>query len=303
MTTSNVKDSTASGILVLNKPTGITSRKLVDQVARLLPRTKVGHAGTLDPLATGILIVCVGAATRLVENVQDLPKTYRTLIRLGARSDTLDADGRIEIEASPNVPSSGEIQQAIFPLAGTVMQQPPAFSAIKIQGKRAYDLARAGQTIDLTPRLVRIDRIGVIDYAWPHLELEIECGGGTYIRSIARDVGDALGCGGYVEALVRTRTGPFTLELAIDPQALSSESIQGLLRPALDAVPTLPRLELDAGQIEAITQGKRLRAQDLPGELTGLAGQVALLNSEGTLIALGELEPEQGWLQPRKVLA
>ena len=298
----NVKDSAATGILVLNKPTGITSRKLVDQVARLLPRSKVGHAGTLDPLATGILIVCVGAATRLVENVQDLPKTYRTLIRLGARSDTLDADGRIEVEASPTIPSSGEIQQAILPLSGTVMQRPPAFSAIKIQGKRAYDLARAGQTLELAPRLVRIDRIAVIDYTWPHLELEIDCGGGTYIRSIARDVGEALGCGGYVETLVRTRTGPFTLEQAIDPAALSAESIHGQLRPALDAVPTLPRLELDAGQIEAITQGKRLSTRDLPGELTSSAGQVALLNSEGTLIALGELDPEQGWLQPRKVL-
>lgn len=112
----NVKDSAASGILVLNKPSGITSRKLVDQVARLLPRVKVGHAGTLDPLATGILIVCVGTATRLVENVQDMPKRYRTLIRLGARSDTLDADGRIEVEASPTIPSSGEIQEAILPL-------------------------------------------------------------------------------------------------------------------------------------------------------------------------------------------
>ncbi len=297
----NVKDSAATGILVLNKPTGITSRKLVDQVVRLLPRSKVGHAGTLDPLATGIVIVCVGTATRLVANVQGMPKTYRTLIRLGARSDTLDADGRIEVEASPPIPSSGEIQQAILPLSGTVIQRPPAYSAIKIQGKRAYDLARAGHTIDLAPRLVRIDRIAIVDYTWPHLELEIDCGGGTYIRSIARDIGDALGCGGFVETLVRTRTGPFTLEQAIDPAALLVESIHGLLRPALDAVPTLLRLELDAGQIEAITQGKRLSTRDLPGELTGSAGEVALLNSQGTLIALGELELEEGWLQPRKV--
>jgi tRNA pseudouridine55 synthase len=301
-TPSNVRDSATSGILVLNKPTGMTSRKLVDQVAHLLPRAKVGHAGTLDPLATGVLIVCVGAATRLVGNVQDLPKTYRTLIRLGARSDTLDADGRIEVEASPIVPSSGAIQEAILPLSGTLMQRPPAFSALKIQGKRAYDLARAGQTIDLAPRVVRIDRIAVLDYTWPDLEIEIECGGGTYIRSIARDIGDAVGCGGYVETLVRTRTGPFTLEQSIDPATLSAQSIHGLLRPALEAVPHLPRLELDAGQIEAIIQGKRLPIRGMESELSGLAGQVALLNSDGTLIALGELELERGWLQPRKVL-
>jgi tRNA pseudouridine55 synthase len=298
----NGEDSAATGVLVLNKPTGITSRKLVDQVARLLPRSKVGHAGTLDPLATGILIVCVGAATRLVENLQEMPKTYRTLIRLGACSDTLDADGRIEVAESPTIPSSNEIQHAILPLSGTVNQRPPAYSALRIQGKRAYDLARAGQTIDLAPRLVRIDRIAVINYAWPHLEIEIDCGGGTYIRSIARDIGEALGCGGLVETLVRTRTGPFTLDQAINPAALSAESIHGLLRPALDAVPALPRLGLDVGQVEAIAQGKRLSTRDLRGELSSSAGQVALLDSEGTLIALAEIELEQGWLQPRKVL-
>ena len=301
-TPGNVKDSAVSGILVLNKPTGITSRKVVDQVVRLLPRAKVGHAGTLDPLATGILIVCVGAATRLVENLHDLPKTYRTLIRLGARSDTLDADGRIEVEASPAIPSSVEIQQAILPLSGTVSQQPPAYSAIKIQGKRAYDLARAGQTIEPAPRLVRIDRITVINYRWPHLELEIDCGSGTYIRSIARDIGDSLGCGGLVETLVRTRTGAFTLDQAIDAAALSAESIHGLLRPTLDAVITLPRLQLDATQAEAIIQGKRLSTRDLLGEWISPTGQVALLDSGGTLIALGELDLEHGWLQPRKVL-
>ena len=298
----NANDAMVTGILVLNKPTGISSRKLVDQVARLLPRSKVGHAGTLDPLATGILIVCIGPATRLVENLQELPKSYRTLIRLGARSDTLDADGRIEVEASPTIPSLGEIQQAISPLTGTVYQRPPAYSAKKLEGKRAYNLARTGQTLELAPCLVRIDRIAVTDYTWPYLELEIDCGGGTYIRSIARDIGDALGCGGYVETLVRTRTGPFTLAQAIDPVALSAESIHGQLRPALDAVLTLPRLELDAGQVDAIMQGKRLSTRDLFGEFGSGAGQVALLNSVGTLIALGEYDHEQGWIQPRKVL-
>jgi tRNA pseudouridine55 synthase len=295
-------DSAVTGILVLNKPTGITSRRLVDQVARLLPRFKVGHAGTLDPLATGILIVCVGPATRLVENLQGLPKTYRTLIRLGARSDTLDADGRIVVEESSPIPSVGEIEQAVLRLSGMVIQRPPAYSALKLEGKRAYDLARAGRAIEPAPRMVRIDRITVIDYAWPDLELEIDCGGGTYIRSIARDIGDALGCGGFVQALARTATGPFTLEQAIDPGALSAESIHGRLRPALDAVPTLPRLELDSGQVEAIAQGKRLWTRDLSVKLNTSGGQVALVNSEGTLIALGDLELEQGWLQPRKVL-
>ena len=296
------RNPAVAGILILDKPTGITSRNLVDQVVRLLPRTKVGHAGTLDPLATGILIVCVGPATRLVQNIQDLSKRYRTRIRLGARSDTLDADGRIEIEASPKIPSSDEIQEAIRPLAGTVTQIPPEFSAKKIHGKRAYDLARAGQTLELAPQPVRIDRITLTNYLWPHLELEIDCGGGTYIRSIARDIGDALGCGGLVETLVRTRTGPFTLEEAVDPATLSAETIHRQLRPALDAVLNLPRLALDAGQVEAIVQGKRLPTRELQGDTNGISGQVVLLDSEGKLIALAEIDPDLGWVQPRKVL-
>ncbi len=295
-------DRATTGILVLNKPAGITSRKLVDQVARLLARSKVGHAGTLDPLATGILIVCVGTATRLVENLQGLSKTYRTLVRLGARSDTLDADGRIEHVVSPRVPSLIEVEEAVNPLVGAVTQQPPAYSALKVQGRRAYDLARAGQTPDLAARPVRIDRIAVIRYAWPDLELEVDCGGGTYIRSIARDIGDAVGCGGYVETLVRLRTGPFHLDQAIDPGELSAESIPGLLRPPIEAVPTLPRLVLDADQVTAITQGKRVPIRDLPDEFPTVAAAVALVDADGTLIALGELDSAREWAQPRKVL-
>jgi tRNA pseudouridine55 synthase len=290
-----------TGFLVLDKPSGITSRKLVDQVAWLAPRSKVGHAGTLDPLASGILIVCIGPATRLVENLQALPKTYRTLIRLGGRSDTLDADGQIEIEPFPRIPLSSEIERALQPLTGDVDQRPPAYSALKIQGKRAYDLARSGLPLELAPRQVRIDRIDVLRYEWPCLELEIECGGGTYIRSIARDVGETLGCGGFVQSLVRTRTGRFTLAAAIEPALLSSESICHYLRPAIEAVDEVPRIALDARQVEAVAQGRRLRAHDL-GVVPTAAGQVALIDPEGLLIALGDFDPAQGWVQPRKVL-
>jgi len=295
------EDHPATGILVFNKPSGVTSRKMVDYVARLISCSRVGHAGTLDPLASGVLLICVGRATRLVENLQSLPKSYRTVIRLGGRSDTLDGDGRIEFEPSPRVPSLSEIEEAFLPLLGEQIQRPPAYSALKIKGQRAYDLARAGQALELGPRSVRIDRIAALHYEWPLLELEIDCGGGTYIRSIARDIGETLGCGGFVEALVRTRIGPFALEQAIDPQALSSGSIRLHLRPALDAVPALPRLVLDASQLEAVAHGRRLSIRDL-GELPIAAGRVALLDNQGTLVALGELDPEHGRLQPRKVL-
>ena len=277
-------DPAVTGILVLNKPTGITSRKLVDQVARLLPRSKVGHAGTLDPLATGILIVCVGPATRLVENVQDLPKIVSDVDPPGcaqrhARCRWTDRGRGIADDSVVDRDPAGHC----FPSRARCIQRPPAYSALKIQGKRAYDLARAGQALELAPRLVRIDRIAVIDYTWPHLELEIDCGGGTYIRSIARDIGEALGCGGYVETLVRTRTGPFTLEQAIDPAALSAESIHGSASARTRRGSLLCRgwCSMPA-RSRPIVQGKRLSTRDLRGELTMLRrpGRTARLRGD-----------------------
>jgi tRNA pseudouridine55 synthase len=289
------------GILIVNKPRAITSRELVDQVARLFPRLKVGHAGTLDPLATGIVIVCVGAATRLVEMLQLLPKSYRTVVRLGARSDTLDADGRIVVDPAPWVPSSLEIEQLLPRFLGEVNQKPPSFSALKVKGQRAYDLARAGQAIELEPRVVRIDRIALVRYVWPQLELDIDCGSGTYIRSIVRDMGEALTCGGLVETLVRTRVGPYGLEHAVDLADLSTKTIDRHIRPALDAVRDWPRLALDARQLEAVVHGRRLTAAELGG-LSISAGPVALLDSAGHLVALGEVDSRKRWLEPWKVL-
>src|SRR5437763_8405087 len=182
------KGGDAGGVLVVDKPRGLTSRAVVDRVARLVPLAKVGHAGTLDPLASGVLVVCIGPATRLVEMVQRLPKSYRTVVLLGARSDTLDAEGRIEPAANPGIPSRLDIERAVSPLVGEVDQMPPDYSALKVGGRRAYDLARAGRPVELAPRRVRIDRIVVLHYDWPRLELAIDCGSGTYIRSIARDV-------------------------------------------------------------------------------------------------------------------
>ena len=236
------------GILNLHKPSGITSRQVVDWVAALLPRVKVGHAGTLDPLASGVLIVCVGAATRLVECIQRMTKTYHAVILLGARSDTLDADGQVTAVESPRVPSEQEVHQATAGHVGMVAQLPPEFSALRVKGQRTYDLARAGQAVDLKPRLVRIDRAELLAYRWPRLELEIDCGAGTYIRSVARDVGETLGCGGLIEKLVRTRIGPFELETAADPMNLTRETLAEKLHPLLAAVPDLPVFSLSTAQ-------------------------------------------------------
>jgi tRNA pseudouridine55 synthase len=204
------------GFLVIDKPTGMTSRDVVNIAQRWFPRkTKIGHAGTLDPLATGVLVLCVGAATKLVERVQAMGKTYRTRILFGFTSTTDDADGTIAAYAAGEVPTETMIRELLTQFVGEIQQLPPTVSALKIDGRRAYDLARRGEQVILRARTVRVDAIRLLGYEWPHLDLEIDCGKGTYIRSIARDIGEKLNCGGLVQTLRRTRIGGFTAELGI----------------------------------------------------------------------------------------
>jgi tRNA pseudouridine55 synthase len=297
-----VEASSWCGVLNLNKPTGITSRQAVDRVKRCLRGTRLGHAGTLDPLATGVLVVCVGAATRLIEYVQRMPKTYRTVVRLGAWSDTLDAHGRVTELASPRRPARAELEAALKRQVGSILQRPPDFSALKVQGQRAYDLARQGRAVELAPRPVRVDRIDLVSYQWPRLEIEIACGGGTYIRSIARDLGEDLGCGGLVEMLTRTRIGPFTLDDALDLDQPSAGTIAGYLRPALAAVAELPRLTVTGEQVAALVQGRELRTATIAGAALAAPGEVALVGPQGTLVAIGRHQPSEGRIRPDRVL-
>jgi tRNA pseudouridine55 synthase len=285
------------GFLNLNKPPGVTSRAVVDAVALPLKKLKlkVGHAGTLDPLASGVLVVAVGSATRLIENVQRLPKAYRTTALLGATSDTLDADGTIVETPAPRIPSESEIRAALTSQIGTVLQTPPQFSALRVAGRRAYDLARAGQTVDLAPRPVRIDRIDLLRYAWPELDLIVDCGSGTYIRSVVRDLGETLGCGALIDVLERTRIGPFLLADAITPEGLTLDRIARALRPETDAIAELPKVTASAAEAAAIAHGRAILA---PEGLT--AGPVAILTAKGDLLAMANAV--RGQLQPTKVL-
>jgi tRNA pseudouridine55 synthase len=300
---SNLENPT-SGLLVLDKPQDMTSRRVVDAVVRLVGRSvRVGHAGTLDPLATGVLVVALGAATRLIEHVQRMTKQYRALIRLGVTSETDDADGPVvECPVDP-IPTEAEVRAALAGQVGTIAQVPPRFAALKVDGRRAYDLARRGDAPDLRPRPVRIDAIEVIRYAWPELEIDVTCGAGTYIRAIARDVGERLGCGGLIAALRRTRIGPFGVEQALDPRHLTAEVLASHLRPALEAVSDLPRLRLDAEQAALVRNGRALDARRVAGAVACPRGWVALVDAEGRLVALGEADPVSGRVAPRRVLA
>ena len=219
-----------NGFLVIDKPGGMTSRDAVNRVQLWFPRrTKIGHTGTLDPLATGVLVLCIGAATKSADRVQAMPKQYETRLRLGATSNTDDADGEVIESPSTPTPTLAVIESTLPAFHGIIQQLPPQFSALKVQGQRAYDLARRGIDVALQPRPVRVDAIAVLGYEWPWLDLRIDCGKGTYIRSIARDLGAILGVGGLVQTLRRTRVGPFSAEQGIKLDAQASAAHAALL--------------------------------------------------------------------------
>jgi tRNA pseudouridine55 synthase len=225
-----------SGILNVNKPAGLSSARVVGQIKRLLPpRTKVGHAGTLDPFATGVLLVLVGKATRWCEHLMGQPKQYIATVKLGATTATLDPESP-EQPADPPVdrPEESQVLEVLQRFVGEIQQVPPQFSALKIAGRPAYQLARRGESLNLPPRTVRIDRMELLGYQWPMLNLRVDCGRGTYIRSIARDVGQILAGGGYLTTLCRTRIGRFDLQQAVSLQQLAESGVVSFLHSAIE---------------------------------------------------------------------
>jgi tRNA pseudouridine55 synthase len=296
--------SSFHGLLVIDKPAGLTSRDAVNRAQGWFPRgTRIGHTGTLDPLATGVLVLTVGAAARLAEYVQRMAKTYRTIVRLGADSDTDDADGTITSRAAARPPSRAEVDAVTREFEGEIDQVPPAYSAAKVNGRRAYQLARHGQPVSLSPRRVHVLAIDVLDYDYPLLHLEVRCSKGTYIRSLARDIGARLGCGGHVQQLRRTMVGPFRADDAINLDC--DESIaRGRLLPLAAATADLPRLTLPAVDLQRLRNGQRVH---LPGSagaiLTTAAGQeVAILDEQNHLAAVAVLDPANRVLSPSKVM-
>lgn len=223
------------GLLIVDKPLGVSSMDVVRQVRRAGGHCKTGHAGTLDPLATGVLICCLGKATRSVDQLMGLTKVYETDIDLSAFTNTDDAEGEREPIEVAEPPSIDAVRTALDALTGDIEQTPPAYSAIKVGGQRAYKLARRGDDVSLPSRIVRIDAIDLLEYDYPRLRLRITCGKGTYIRSMARQIGDALHTGGYLTALRRTAIGPYTIDRAVGldalPQPIESEHLLPIPTP------------------------------------------------------------------------
>lgn len=305
------------GLLNISKPAGVTSRDVVNGVQAIVRPAKAGHAGTLDPLATGVLVVCLGRATRLVPLIQKMRKTYRATFRLGRTSDTDDVEGAVVERADVTPPMRTLLLGALPEFIGRIEQRPPAYSAVKVAGRRAHQMARQGQRVELAPRPVDVYRIDLLRYEFPELLLEIECGSGTYVRSIGRDLGERLGCGAVMSALERTAIGPFTGDTAVQLADVTRESLPDLLLPAALATVDLPQVLVDAAGVRELVNGRRVREWSMAAasDATGInpvaqgTGRpraaphkhVAVLDEAGGLVALAENEGQQ--LRPRQVFA
>jgi tRNA pseudouridine55 synthase len=281
------------GVLNINKPAGLTSRDAVNYVERLVHPAKAGHAGTLDPLATGVLVICVGQATRLIRFVQRMRKQYRATFLLGHSSETDDTER--EVTAIPNAvePTRATLDALLPQFTGDIQQRPPVHSAIKIAGRRAYKLARRGQAVELAARTVTIHRLAVRRYDYPELDLDIECGSGTYIRALGRDIAAALGTAAVMTSLQRTAIGPFRVEDAISLDYLNPKNLTENLQPALAAVSELPRAMMTEAQLIEIRHGRPVAFPT-----AGTSGcEQAAVDAAGKLVAI-LYEKQAGQLWP-----
>lgn len=288
------------GLLNVDKPAGPTSHDIVARVRRGTGVRKVGHAGTLDPMATGVLVLCLGAATRLSEFVMASRKVYWARVRFGVETNTYDAEGAVVAEKAVALDRAA-VEAALAPFRGTIGQVPPMFSAVQQGGRRLYDLARAGQEVPREARSVTIDRLALTDWEPPFASLEVACSPGTYIRSLAHDLGQALGTGAHLAALRRAASGRFTVEDAVSwdtlQAAMADESWPRYILSADLAVADLPLLALDTAQAGAIRQGQSIFAEASPD-----AGPLARAYDEsGAFLAV--LERRGAVWKPHKVFS
>ena len=294
-----------NGWLILDKPEGLTSTEALGAVKRVLRPAKAGHAGTLDPLATGVLPIALGEATKTVPFVVDGRKVYRFTLRWGERTDTDDAEGEV-VAVSRVRPTRAEISAVLPDFTGAIMQVPPRYSAVKVKGERAYDLARDGQTVTLEARPVEVHRLDLIDMPdADHLVLEAECGKGTYVRSLARDLGERLGTEAHVTALRRTAVGPFDEDDAFEiaeleeARAVSLDAVLDLaLYPVKEALCDLPSVDIERPQASRLRRGQSVFLRPLQAPPAGPAPLVSAVCA-GDLVALCTIEG--GELQPTRV--
>lgn len=300
------------GFLNINKPTGVTSAEVVNrvkQVCRSVTRhnyVKIGHCGTLDPLANGVLVLCLGHASRLQDILHEQPKSYVGRFLLGQETNTEDTTGEVTLETPIGDHVTREAITALLPeFTGRIAQVPPAFSSISIDGRRAYKMARKGRDVEIDAREVEIFELALTNFEPPYFDLKITCAAGTYIRSLGRDIGRRLGCGATMAGLTRDAVGPFQLDNAMHIDRLQNDNLRTALHPPAHAVPNFPLWKV-TGRYEALARmGNPVpiaHAEQLPN--SGVAeSRIGFIGECGNLLAIGEVRPDRQDLKPRIVLS
>jgi tRNA pseudouridine55 synthase len=295
---------TPSGVLVVDKPAGITSHTAVAEAARRVGAARAGHGGTLDPMATGVLLVCIGDATKIAGLLLSDDKAYEGELELGCETDTLDAEGQVvrERRAEAAAVDRAMLMTAMAEVAARGTQVPPMYSAVRQGGRRLHELARAGQEVERAPRPISIARFELTDFAPPRARFAVDCSKGTYVRTLVADVGEALGCGAHLTALRRTRSGPFGIELAVPLAELTPDllNLPGRLVAPAQALAHLPQISLSAAQARAAETGKPMLWKDLSPD-PAPSGPLCFIAPGGDLLAL--VEVEGGKIRYRRVLA
>jgi len=288
-----------NGVLLLDKPVGVSSNRALQMARRLLDARKAGHTGTLDPMASGLLPVMLGEATKFSADLLDADKSYRATVRLGVTTTTGDAEGEV-VERRPVDVPPGVVGKVLARFTGAIEQVPPMHSALKRDGRPLYELARAGVEVERAPRSVRIHRLQLVEQAGDALVVEVDCSKGTYVRVLAEDIGKALGCGAHLAALRRTRVGPLTVDDAVDLGALEAmgpDARRRCLRPVDELLDTLPSVALDAELTQRFRQGQRLAMDAQPR-----GGRVRVYGADNTLLGTATIN-EWGVVGPERLIS
>jgi tRNA pseudouridine55 synthase len=303
MNSQDVKNA-ISGVLVVDKPVGMTSHDVVEAIRRGTGIRRAGHTGTLDPRASGVLVILVGPAVRLSEYVSASDKRYQAIIRLGSSTDTFDADGKFVRSDQPVNVTEEQFEKILKQFEGEIEQTPPPYSAVKVNGRRAYDMARQGEEVELAPRKIQVHHLEVLEWAPPEVVVDVHCSSGTYVRSLANDMGNALGTGAYLVGLRRTKSGRFSLRDATPLRKLQEAFQAGnwyqFLIPAAEALADWPAVELNPDEVEEVRHGHRVKAASTAPQPELVRG----VSAAGELIALmvpAAAEDGSAEWQPKKV--
>ncbi|MHB8133257.1 MAG: tRNA pseudouridine(55) synthase TruB [Anaerolineaceae bacterium] len=288
----------ASGVLVVDKPIGMTSHDVVQIIRKGTNIRRAGHTGTLDPRASGVLVILVGPAVRLSEYVSASDKRYQAVIQLGTTTDTFDADGRVLSTTSVDI-SEKQFNDVLQSFVGEIQQVPPPYSAVKVKGKKAYELAREGEEVDLEPRMINVYNLELLEWAPPEAVIDVYCSSGTYVRSLAHDLGEKLGCGAHLIGLRRTKSGRFTLRDAVPlrklREAFDENTWTEHLIPAAEALSDWPAIDLTPEELDIVKHGRRIAG------IPGLGKMARAISADGDLVSLLEFDAETNEWQPKKV--